>query len=167
MLQYLSCGKERKSQAVRGTCWELVTIYTQFGFTDCKSSLNCRFSSLFSPLDVPRNFAFYWKPSGECSLFACPTSFLSSFHVCLGHEIALQVSPCWWLIMELLLSIYFPPLLILSSKLTISFSPVILHYSPLCINLLSFKTQSASLLHCKTVFMGAVGGINMKLVYNM
>lgn len=49
------------------------------GFTDCKSYLNCRFLSQFLPLDVPRNSAFYWKLSGECSLFcACTTSFLSS-----------------------------------------------------------------------------------------
>lgn len=48
-------------------------------FTDCKSYLNCRFLSQFLPLDVPRNFAFYWRLSGECRLFCARSpSFLSS-----------------------------------------------------------------------------------------
>lgn len=46
------------------------------GFTECKLCFNCRFLSQFLPLDVPRNFAFYWRLSGECRLCcAGATSF--------------------------------------------------------------------------------------------
>lgn len=37
-------------------------------FPDSEFHLCSRFSSQFSPLDVPRSFVFYWKLSGECSL---------------------------------------------------------------------------------------------------